>query len=61
MSSEFNEKSLLSYSDDELSSLIDNSPILAPNVYVLSPKLVAKHVVPEVLEDAGTIKMAPFS
>ena len=52
MSSEFDEKSLFSYSDDELSRLIDKAPVLAPNVYVLSPKLVAKHVVPEVLEDA---------
>ncbi|KAE9379684.1 hypothetical protein N431DRAFT_451518 [Stipitochalara longipes BDJ] len=52
MSSEFDENSLFSYYDDELSSLIDKPPVLAPNVYVLSPKLVAKHVVPEVLEDA---------
>jgi hypothetical protein len=52
MSSEFDENSLFNYSDDELASLIDKSPVLAPAVYALSPKLVAKHVVPEVLEDA---------
>jgi hypothetical protein len=52
MSSEFDEKSLFSYSHDELSNSIDKSPVLAANVYVLSPKLVAKKVVSEVLEDA---------
>ncbi|KAN0093656.1 hypothetical protein V8E51_016840 [Hyaloscypha variabilis] len=52
MSSGFDEKSLFSYSDIELSTLIDKSPVLAPNVFVLSPKLVAKQVVPEVLDDA---------
>ncbi len=52
MSSEFDENSLLSYSDDELSRIIVNSPILAPSVYALSPKLVAKNVVAEVLDDA---------
>ncbi|KAG9231243.1 kinase-like domain-containing protein [Amylocarpus encephaloides] len=52
MSLEFDENSLYNYSDDELSSLIDKSPVVAPNIYVLSPKLVAKHIVPEVLGDA---------
>lgn len=50
--SEFDENLLLNYSDDELSSPIDRSRVLAPYVYILPPKLVAKNVVPPVLEDA---------
>jgi hypothetical protein len=54
ISSEVGENSLLSYSDEELSRIVVNSPILAPTVYALSPKLVAmkKNVVPEGLDDA---------
>lgn len=52
MSSEVEESLLLSYPDDELSRIVVNSPILEPGVYALSPKLLAKHVVPEVLDDA---------
>jgi hypothetical protein len=50
--SEFDENLRLNYSDDELSNPIDRSPVLAPHVYILPPKFVAKNVVPLVLEDA---------
>ncbi|PMD16974.1 hypothetical protein NA56DRAFT_283642 [Hyaloscypha hepaticicola] len=52
MSPELDESLLLSYSDNELSQIIDNSPTLAPGVHALSQKLVAKRVMPEVLDGA---------
>jgi hypothetical protein len=52
MLSELDENLLLGYSEDELPRIIVNSPILAPSVYTLSPKLVAKNFVAEVLDDS---------